>query len=80
MLFTYAFFKFTFAILNLSFLFIIFNLIAALSRYLLAGDSSSSWPMMMFGYLLVSAGNLIYCYSFRLDHKFLWLFKLCLEN
>ncbi|KHJ77302.1 hypothetical protein OESDEN_23078 [Oesophagostomum dentatum] len=35
---------------------------SALSRYLLAAEVS--WTWLMFGYLLVSAGNLVYCYSF----------------
>ncbi|KAK6733186.1 hypothetical protein RB195_017131 [Necator americanus] len=47
--------------------------VLALSRYLLAGDSS--WPLMMFGYLLVSAGNLIYCYSFSSQIR-LWSTEL----
>ncbi|EYC16195.1 hypothetical protein Y032_0034g2852 [Ancylostoma ceylanicum] len=50
-----------------------YNLITALSRYLLAADSS--WPMMMFGYLLVSVGNLIYCYSFSSQIR-LWSTEL----
>ncbi|KAL6733392.1 hypothetical protein Aduo_004042 [Ancylostoma duodenale] len=47
--------------------------VLALSRYLLAADSS--WPMMMFGYLLVSVGNLIYCYSFSSQIR-LWSTEL----